>query len=165
MRVARVLGQRQRLGVDLCRPSPGSRQLEHLAEPEQRFGARRPFLERREAFEVVDRSRVRVRAARGVAGPTEVLALLPRVAGAPVVVGKQVELELDLLRAVTLDHARGALVERRADREGDALVRDLLRDDVAEQVRLLGLHVERDEIRRAKHVEARRDVARSPRSG
>ena len=75
-------------------------------------------------------------------------------------VREQVELALDRVGPTALDHARRALVERLADRERDALVCDLLRHDVAKQVRLLRLDVERDEVGRTEHVETRGDVAR-----
>jgi hypothetical protein len=50
------------------------------------------------------------------------------------VVGEQVELELDRVRFGLLDVVADALVQHRAEGEGHALVRHLLRDDVLEEI-------------------------------
>ena len=141
-------------------PCPGSRQLEHLAEPQQRPGARRPSSERARGVRS-SRSRPHSRIPRAAsphaAGTRASFPRWPSASSG----GRAGRAGARRLRTVTLDHARGALVEGLADREGDALVGDLLRDDVAEEVGLLGLDVERDEIRGTEHVEARGDVAGS----
>ena len=55
----------------------------------------------------------------------------------PEVVGEQVEVPLDRVGLVLLEEAADVAVQRRAQRVREALVGDLLRDGVLEEVRLV----------------------------
>ena len=142
-----------RLVVDLLRAAPVADELEHLAELQQHVDPRALLHQRRQALEVVDRRLVRVRGLRGVAGAAQVFALLRQVVAVPVVVREQVEVALDRVGLGLLDVAADALVQHRPERERHALVRDLLRDDVLEEVGLLGFLVDVDEVARAERAQ------------
>ena len=137
--VAQALGERERLALDLLRAAPVADEFEHLAELEQHLDALALLDQRRQPLEVLDRGGVGVRRLRGVAGAAEVLALLAQVLAVPEVVGEQRRVALDRVGLGQLDEAAHALVQHRPEREGHALVGDLLRDDVLEQVGLLAL--------------------------
>ena len=121
-----------------------------------------PVDERRQPLEVVDRGGVRVCRLRRLAGAAAGTRASSPVLAVPVVVREQVELELDRVGLGPLDVVADALVQRRAERERHALVRDLLGDDVLEEVRLLLFAVERDEVERPQRARgARRPRRRS----
>ena len=77
-------------------------------------------------------------------------------------VGEEVEAAIDAVRIGRLDPASDAAVESRPQPERQALVGDLLRHHVLEQVRLLDLAVEADEVGRPQLVQLLEDLVERP---
>ncbi len=165
MIVGKALGERERLGVHLLGAVPLAHEFEHLAKLEQYLDPRRLLHQRHQTLEVVDRRRVGIRHLGRIAGAAEVFALLWQIRAVPVVVRQQVEVALDRAGLGGLDVPAHALVQHRPEREGHALVGDLLRDDVLEKVRLLGLLVDVDEIARAEGLQVFLHLPEGPELG
>ena len=98
--------------------------------------------QRDEPLEVVDGRLVRIGRPRRVGRASQVLALLLLVVAVPEVMGEERDEAVEVVRVGPLDVVADPAVEHRAERERQALVGDLLGDDVLEEVGLVGLTVE-----------------------
>ena len=138
-------------------------ELEHLAELQQDAGALGLVEQRREPLEVVDRRGVRVRRLRGLAGAPQVRAACCSSSS----LCQKWWASRSRFRSIAsgsccLDEAADVAVQRRPERVREALVGDLLRDGVLEEVRLVLLAVGVDEVEQPQRAEVRAHVVERP---
>ena len=141
-----VASERQGGLVELGGSRPVTRQLVRLAEGQPRAQALLVGEQRHETLVVRDGGLVRVGGLGGFGGLPQVLALLLLAVAAPVVVLQQRNGVLEVVRLGALEVLADAPVEHPSQREGEALVGDLLGDDVLEHPCLVGLAIQGHEV-------------------